>query len=147
MIEQRVENNEVYTLNILQELTDKDKIDLEESIKRLKLDNKNNVIHSSKYIIVNTHKTIDEINAELINDKIKKLFKVYKINGKVTYCIENINTIKEIDRLKLKNINRKELINKIKLIKESIKELEEYLTILKSKIGEDIDEKYNIISQ
>lgn len=146
MIEQRIIENEVYTINILQELTNNDKIDLEESIKTLQKHKDSSIIRSSKFIIINTHKTINEINIELINDKIRKLFIVYKTNGKVMYCIEDINIIKEIESSKLDNINKKELMNKIRLIEESIKELEEYLTKLKEKIGENINEKHNTIS-
>jgi hypothetical protein len=62
------------------------------------------------------------------------------------YCIEDINTIKEIESSELNNINKKELISKIILIEESVKELEEYLTKLKEKTGENINEKHNIIS-
>ncbi len=146
MIEQRIIENEVYTINILQELTNNDKIDLEESIKTLQKHKDSSIIRSSKFIVINTHKTINEINIELINDKIRKLFIVYKTNGKVMYCIEDINIIKEIESSKLDNINKKELMNKIRLIEESIKELEEYLTKLKEKIGENINEKHNTIS-
>ena len=146
MIEQRIIENEVYTINILQELTNNDKIDLEESIKTLQKHKDSSIIRSSKFIVINTHKTINEINIELINDKIRKLFIVYKTNGKVMYCIEDININKEIESSKLDNINKKELMNKIRLIEESIKELEEYLTKLKEKIGENINEKHNTIS-
>ncbi len=146
MNEQRIIENEVYTINILQELTNNDKIDLEESIKTLQKHKDSSIIRSSKFIVINTHKTINEINIELINDKIRKLFIVYKTNGKVMYCIEDINIIKEIESSKLDNINKKELMNKIRLIEESIKELEEYLTKLKEKIGENINEKHNTIS-
>nr|DAF49412.1 MAG TPA: PHOSPHATIDYLINOSITOL 4-KINASE BETA [Myoviridae sp. ct8mY9] len=146
MIEQRIIENEVYTINILQELTNNDKIDLEESIKTLQKHKDSSIIRSSKFIVINTHKTINEINIELINDKIRKLFIVYKTNEKVMYCIEDINIIKEIESSKLDNINKKELMNKIRLIEESIKELEEYLTKLKEKIGENINEKHNTIS-
>ena len=62
------------------------------------------------------------------------------------YCIEDINTIKEIESSELNNINKKELISKIILIEESVKELEEYLTKLKEKTGENINEKNNTIS-
>ena len=146
MNEQRIIENEVYTINILQELTNNDKIDLEESIKTLQKHKDSSIIRSSKFIVINTHKTINEINIELINDKIRKLFIVYKTNGKVMYCIEDINIIKEIESSKLDNINKKELMNKIRLIEESIKELEEYLKKLKKEIGENINEKHNTIS-
>ena len=146
MIKQRIIENEVYTINILKELTSDDKIDLEESIKTLQKNKNKNIIRSSKFIVINTHKTLSEINTELINDKIRKLFKVYKINGKVMYCIEDINTIKEIENSELDSINKKELVSKITLIEESTKELEEYLTKLKEKTGEKINEKTNNIS-
>lgn len=137
MIEQRVENNEVYTINILQELTDKDKIELEANIRELKLKNKKDVVYSSKFIIVNTHKTLEEIKAELLNDKIRRLFKVYRTNGKISYCIENINEIKEISEFKFTDTNKKELLNKIILLEEAIEELEKYLLTLKSKAKEE----------
>lgn len=137
MIEQRVENNEVYTINILQELTDKDKIELEANIRELKLKNKKDVVYSSKFIIVNTHKTLEEIKAELLNDKIRRLFKVYRTNGKISYCIENINEIKEIGEFKFTDTNKKELLNKIILLEEAIEELEKYLLTLKSKAKEE----------
>lgn len=146
MIKQRIIENEVYTINILKKLTSDDKIDLEESIKTLQKNKNKNIIRSSKFIVINTHKTMSEINTELINDKIRKLFKVYKINGKVMYCIEDINTIKEIENSELDSINKKELVSKITLIEESTKELEEYLTKLKEKTGENINEKTNNIS-
>lgn len=137
MIEQRVENNEVYTINILQELTDKDKIELEANIRELKLKNKKDVVYSSKFIIVNKHKTLEEIKAELLNDKIRRLFKVYRTNGKISYCIENINEIKEIGEFKFTDTNKKELLNKIILLEEAIEELEKYLLTLKSKAKEE----------
>lgn len=137
MIEQRVVNNEVYTINILQELTDKDKIELEANIRELKLKNKKDVVYSSKFIIVNTHKTLEEIKAELLNDKIRRLFKVYRTNGKISYCIENINEIKEIGEFKFTDTNKKELLNKIILLEEAIEELEKYLLTLKSKAKEE----------
>lgn len=137
MIEQRVVNNEVYTINILQKLTDKDKIELEANIRELKLKNKKDVVYSSKFIIVNTHKTLEEIKAELLNDKIRRLFKVYRTNGKISYCIENINEIKEIGEFKFTDTNKKELLNKIILLEEAIEELEKYLLTLKSKAKEE----------
>ena len=146
MIKQRIIENEVYTINILKELTSDDKIDLEEGIKTLQKYKDKSIIYSSKFIVINTHKTMSEINTELINDKIRKLFKVYKINGKVMYCIEDINTVKEIETSELDTINKKELVSKIALIEESIKELKEYLVKLKEKTRGNVNEKHDTIS-
>lgn len=136
MIEQRIIDDKVYSITILKELTEQDKEDLEETINKLK-ESKENIVQTSKFIIVNTHKTLEEIKAELLNDKIRRLFKVYRTNGKISYCIENINEIKEIGEFKFTDTNKKELLNKIILLEEAIEELEKYLLTLKSKAKEE----------
>ena len=77
-IEQRAIDDEVYTITILKSLTDKDRIDLEEGIKSLQKHKDCSRIHSSKFIIVNTHKTKEEIEEINNQDKIQDLFRVYK---------------------------------------------------------------------
>ena len=136
MIEQRIIDDKVYSITILKELTEQDKEDLEETINKLK-ESKENIVQTSKFIIVNTHKTLEEIKTELLNDKIRRLFKVYRTNGKISYCIENINEIKEIGEFKFTDTNKKELLNKIILLEEAIEELEKYLLTLKSKAKEE----------
>lgn len=126
MIEQRTINNEVYTIDILQSLTDKDRIDLEEYIKLLQEHKEYSTIRSSKFIIVNTHKTKEEIEEINNQDKIQDLFRVYKENNSQEYHIEDKTLIDEIRNLKLTDKNKKEINKKINLINDSIKELEEY---------------------
>lgn len=125
-IEQRIIDNEIYTIDILQSLTDKDRIELEENIKLLQEHKDYSRIHSSKFIIVNTHKTKEEIEEILNQDKIQELFKVYKENNSQEYHIEDKTLIDEIRNLKLTDKNKKEINKKINLINDSIKELEEY---------------------
>ena len=125
-IEQRAIDDEVYTITILKSLTDKDRIDLEEGIKSLQKHKDCSRIHSSKFIIVNTHKTKEEIEEINNQNKIQDLFRVYKENNNIEYCIEDNTLICEINELKLTDKNKKEINNKINLINDSIKELEEY---------------------
>ena len=51
MIEQRIIDNELYTITIFERLTEEDKIDLEECIKRLQEHKEYNRIQSSKFVI------------------------------------------------------------------------------------------------
>jgi hypothetical protein len=125
-IEQRAIDDEVYTITILKSLTDKDRIDLEEGIKSLQKHKDCSRIHSSKFIIVNTHKTKEEIEEINNQDKIQDLFRVYKENNSQEYQIEDNTLIDEVNNLKLTDKNKKEINKKINLINDSIKELEEY---------------------
>lgn len=126
MIEQRIIDNKLYTITIFERLTEEERIDLEECIKRLQEYKECNQIQSSKFIIVNTHKTKEEIEEINNQDKIQDLFRVYKENNNIEYCIEDDTLICEINELKLTDKNRKEINKKINLINDSIKELEEY---------------------
>lgn len=85
MIEQRTINNEVYTIDILQSLTDKDRIDLEEYIKLLQEHKEYSTIRSSKFIIVNTHKTkeeIEEINNQDMENLAARLNQIEEFAGR-----------------------------------------------------------------
>ena len=126
MIEQRTVDNEVYTIDIIQSLTYKDRIDLEEGIKLLQEHKDCSRIQSSKFIIVNTHKTKEEIEEINNQDKIQDLFRVYKENNRQEYHIEDKTLIDEIKNLMLTDKNKKEINKKINLINDSIKELEDY---------------------
>lgn len=126
MIKQRIVDNEVYTITIFERLTEEDRIDLEECIKRLQEHKELNQIQSSKFSIVNTHKTKEDIEEINNQDKIQELFKVYKENNSQEYHIEDNTLIDEVSNLKLTNKNKKEINKKINLINDSIKELEEY---------------------
>lgn len=126
MIEQRIVDNKLYTITILKELSDKDKIDLEECVKRLQEHQEYNSIQSSKFIIVNTHKTKEEIEEEINKDKIQDLFRAYKENNRQEYCIEDNTLIEEVSNLKLTDKNKEEINKIINLIDNSVKELEEY---------------------
>lgn len=126
MIEQRTVDNEVYTIDIIQSLTYKDRIDLEEGIKLLQEHKDCSRIQSSKFIIVNTHKTKEEIEEINNQDKIQDLFRVYKENNSQEYHIEDKTLIDEIKNLMLTDKNKKEINKKINLINDSIKELEDY---------------------
>lgn len=126
MIEQRIVDNELYTITIFERLTDKDRIDLEESIKQLKEHKDCSEIHSSKFIIVNTHKTKEEIEEEINQDTIQDLFRVYKENNSQEYSIEDNTLIEEVSNLKLTDKNKKEINKIINLINNSIEELKEY---------------------
>lgn len=126
MIEQRIVDNELYTITIFERLTDEDRIDLEESIKQLKEHKDCSEIHSSKFIIVNTHKTKEEIEEEINQDTIQDLFRVYKENNSQEYSIENNTLIEEVSNLKLTDKNKKEINKIINLINNSIEELKEY---------------------
>lgn len=131
MIEQRTVDNEVYTIDIIQSLTYKDRIDLEEGIKLLQEHKDCSRIQSSKFIIVNTHKTKEEIEEINNQDKIQDLFRVYKENNSQEYHIEDKTLIDELSCLKLTDKNKKEINKKINLINDSIKELEDYREKLK----------------
>lgn len=126
MIEQRIVDNELYTITIFERLTDEDRIDLEESIKQLKEHKDCSEIHSSKFIIVNTHKTKEEIEEEINQDTIQDLFRVYKENNSQEYSIEDNTLIEEVSNLKLTDKNKKEINKIINLINNSIEELKEY---------------------
>ena len=126
MIEQRTVDNEVYTIDIIQSLTDKDRIDLEEGIKLLQEHKDCSRIQSSKFIIVNTHKTKEEIEEINNQDKIQDLFRVYKENNSQEYHIEDNTLIEELNYLELTDKNKKEINKKIDLINDSIKELVRY---------------------
>lgn len=126
MIEQRIIDNELYTITIFERLTEEDKIDLEECIKRLQEHKEYNRIQSSKFVIVNTHKTKEKIEEEINQDTIQDLFRVYKENNSQEYQIEDNTLIDEVNNLKLTDKNKKEINKKINLINDSIKELEEY---------------------
>lgn len=126
MIEQRTVDNELYTITIFERLTEEDRIDLEECIKRLQSHKECSKIQSSKFIIVNTHKTKEEIEEINNQDKIQDLFRVYKENNNIKYCIEDNTLVCEVNELKLTDKNKKEINKKINLISDSIKELEEY---------------------
>ena len=125
-IEQRTVDNELYTITIFEGLTEEDRIDLEEGIKSLQKHKDCSRIHSSKFIIVNTHKTKEEIEEINNQDKIQDLFRVYKENNSQEYHIEDNTLIDEISNFKLTDKNKKEINKKINLINNSIKELEEY---------------------
>lgn len=126
MIEQRIIDNELYTITIYDRLTEEDRIDLEECIKRLQEHKEYNSIQSSKFIIVNTHKTKLEIEEEINQDKIQDLFRVYKENNRQEYSIEDNTLIEEVSNLKLTDKNKKEINKIIILLNESIEELYEY---------------------
>ena len=126
MIEQRTVDNEVYTIDIIQSLTDKDRIDLEDGIKLLQEHKDCSRIQSSKFIIVNTHKTKEEIEEINNQDKIQDLFRVYKENNSQEYHIEDKTLIEELNYLELTDKNKKEINKKIDLINDSIKELVRY---------------------
>lgn len=126
MIEQRIVDNELYTITMFERLTEEDRIDLEECIKRLQEHKECSRIQSSKFIIVNTHKTKEEIEEINNQDKIQDLFRVYKENNSQEYQIEDNTLIDEVNNLKLTDKNKKEINKKINLINDSIKELEEY---------------------
>lgn len=125
-IEQRTVDNELYTITIFEGLTEEDRIDLEECIKRLQEHKECSQIQSSKFIIVNTHKTKEEIEEINNQDKIQDLFRVYKENNSQKYYINDKTLIDELSNLKLTDKNKKEINKKINLINDSIKELEEY---------------------
>lgn len=131
MIEQRIVDNKVYTIDILQSLTDKDRIELEENIKLLQRHKEYSSIHSTKFIIVNTDKTKEEIEEITNQDKIQELFRVYKVNNRIEYHIEDSTLIEAVRKLKLTDKNKKEINKKINLINDSIKELEDYREKLK----------------
>ena len=122
MIKQRTINNKVYSITILKELTEQDKEDLEETINKLK-ESKENIVQTSKFIIVNTNKTKEEIEEVNNTDKIQNIIRVYKENNIQKYVVDN-NTIEEVSKLNLTEANKKEIINKIKLLQEAIEELE-----------------------
>lgn len=122
MIKQRTINNKVYSITILKELTEQDKEDLEETINKLK-ESKENIVQTSKFIIVNTNKTKEEIEEVNNTDKIQNIIRVYKENNIQKYVVDN-NTIEEVSKLNLTEANKKEIINKIKLLEEAIEELE-----------------------
>lgn len=122
MIKQRTINNKVYSITILKELTEQDKEDLEETINKLK-ESKENIVQTSKFIIVNTNKTKEEIEEVNNTDKIQNIIRVYKENNIQKYVVDN-NTIEEASKLNLTEANKKEIINKIKLLEEAIEELE-----------------------
>lgn len=122
MIKQRTINNKVYSITILKELTEQDKEDLEETINKLK-ESKENIVQTSKFIIVNTNKTKEEIEEVNNTDKIQNIIKVYKENNIQKYVVDN-KTIEEVSKLNLTEANKKEIINKIKLLEEAIEELE-----------------------
>ncbi len=126
MIEQRIVDNELYTITIFDRLTEEDRIDLEEGIKQLREHKDCSQIQSSKFIIVNTHKTKEEIEEEINQDTIQDLFRVYKENNSIEYHIEDNTLIDEVNNLKLTDKNKKEINKKINLINDSIKELEKY---------------------
>lgn len=126
MIEQRIIDNELYTITIFERLTEEDKIDLEECIKRLQEHKEYNRIQSSKFVIVNTHKTKEKIEEEINQDTIQDLFRVYKENNSIEYHIEDNTLIDEVNNLKLTDKNKKEINKIITLINESIEELYEY---------------------
>lgn len=122
MIEQRIIDDKVYSITILKELTEQDKEDLEETINKLK-ESKENIVQTSKFIIVNTNKTKEEIEEVNNTDKIQNIIRVYKENNIQKYVVDN-NTIEEVSKLNLTEANKKEIINKIKLLEEAIEELE-----------------------
>lgn len=122
MIKQRTIDNKVYSITILKELTEQDKEDLEETINKLK-ESKDNIVQTSKFIVVNTNKTKEEIEEVNNTDKIQNIIKIYKENNIQRYVVDN-NIIEEVSKLNLTESNKKEIINKIKLIEETIEELE-----------------------
>lgn len=122
MIEQRIIDDKVYSITILKELTEQDKEDLEETINKLK-ESKENIVQTSKFIVVNTNKTKEEIEEVNNTDKIQNIIKIYKENNIQKYVVDN-NTIEEVSKLNLTEANKKEIINKIKLLEEAIEELE-----------------------
>ncbi len=122
MIEQRIIDDKVYSITILKELTEQDKEDLEETINKLK-ESKDNIVQTSKFIVVNTNKTKEEIEEVNNTDKIQNIIKIYKENNIQKYVVDN-NTIEEVSKLNLTEANKKEIINKIKLLEEAIEELE-----------------------
>lgn len=111
MIEQRIIDDKVYSITILKELTEQDKEDLEETINKLK-ESKENIVQTSKFIIVNTNKTKEEIEEVNNTDKIQNIIRVYKENNIQKYVVDN-NTIEEVSKLNLTEANKKEIINKI----------------------------------
>lgn len=113
MIEQRIIDNELYTITIFERLTEEDKIDLEECIKRLQEHKEYNRIQSSKFVIVNTHKTKEKIEEEINQDTIQDLFRVYKENNSQEYQIEDNTLIDEVNNLKLTDKNKKEINKKL----------------------------------
>lgn len=121
MIEQRIIDNKVYSITILKELTEQDKEDLEKTINKLK-ESKDNIVQTSKFIVVNTNKTKEEIEEVNNTDKIQNIIKVYKENNIQKYVVDN-NIIEEVSKLNLTEANKKEIINKIKLLEETIEEL------------------------
>jgi len=122
VIKQRTIDNKVYSITILKELTEQDKEDLEETINKLK-ESKDNIVQTSKFIVVNTNKTKEEIEEVNNTDKIQNIIKIYKENNIQRYVVDN-NIIEEVSKLNLTESNKKEIINKIKLIEETIEELE-----------------------
>ena len=135
MIEQRIIDDKIYSITILKELTEQDKEDLEEVISKLK-ESEDSIIQTSKFIVVNTNKTKEEIEEINNTDKIQNIIRVYKENNIQKYVVDN-NIIEEVSKLNLTEANKKEIINKIKLIEETIEELEKYLLTLKSKAKEE----------
>lgn len=121
MIEQRIIDDKVYSITILKELTEQDKEDLEETINKLK-ESKDNIVQTSKFIVVNTNKTKEEIEEVNNTDKIQNIIRVYKENNIQKYVVDN-KTIEEVSKLNLTEANKKEIINKIKLLEETIEEL------------------------
>lgn len=122
MIKQRTIDNKVYNITILKELTEQDKEDLEETINKLK-ESKQNIVQTSKFIVVNTNKTKEEIEEVNNTDKIQNIIRIYKENNIQKYVVDN-KSIEEVSKLNLTESNKKEIINKIKLIEETIEELE-----------------------
>lgn len=122
MIEQRIIDDKVYSITILKELTEQDKEDLEETINKLK-ESKENIVQTSKFIVVNTNKTKEEIEEVNNTDKIQNIIRIYKENNIQKYVVDN-KSIEEVSKLNLTEVNKKEIINKIKLLEEAIEELE-----------------------
>lgn len=122
MIEQRIIDDKIYSITILKELTEQDKEDLEEVISKLK-ESEDSIIQTSKFIVVNTNKTKEEIEEINNTDKIQNIIRIYKENNIQKYVVDN-NTIEEVSKLKLTETNKKELKQKIKIINKSIEELE-----------------------
>lgn len=122
MIKQRTIDNKVYSITILKELTEQDKEDLEETINKLK-ESKENIVQTSKFIVVNTNKTKEEIEEVNNTDKIQNIIRIYKENNIQKYVVDN-KSIEEVSKLNLTEVNKKEIINKIKLLEEAIEELE-----------------------
>lgn len=122
MNQQRIIDDKVYSITILKELTEQDKEDLEETINKLK-ESKDNIVQTSKFIVVNTNKTKEEIEEVNNTDKIQNIIRVYKENNIQKYVVDN-KTIEEVSKLNLTEANKKEIINKIKLLEETIEKLE-----------------------